>query len=136
MRSAAAAVLVDEKRLSIRSLGDPSTGKGDALGAYPRLVAAATTIIADAKAANPLRADAHVLLGLFQSVAAARSESAREAAREHYRKAVKLRPGHSRQLYLLSAMSAVAGLTARALEELLRRARRPPTPWSAGRTAT
>ena len=119
VRSAAAAVLVDEKRLSIRSLGDPSTGKGDALGAYPRLVAAATTIIADAKAANPLRADAHVLLGLFQSVAAARSESAREAAREHYRKAVKLRPGHSRQLYLLSAMSAVAGLTARALEELL-----------------
>ena len=119
VHSAAAAILVDEKRLPIRSLGDPSTGKGDALGAYPRLVAAATTIIADTKAANPLRADAHVLLGLLQSVAAARSESAREAAREHYRKAVKLRPGHSRQLYLLSAMSAMAGLTARALEELL-----------------
>ena len=116
---AAAAILVDEKRLPIRSLGDPSTGQGDALGAYPRLVAAATAIIADGKAANSLRADAHVLLGLLQSVAAARSESARDTARGHYSKAVKLRPGHSRQLYLLSAMSAMAGLTARALEELL-----------------
>ena len=116
---AAAAILVDEKRLPIRSRGDPRAGQCDALGAYPRLVAAATSIIADTKAANPLRADAHVLLGLLHSAAAARSEPSSRAAREHYGKAVKLRPGHSRQLYLLSAMSAMAGLTARALEELL-----------------
>lgn len=113
VRDAAAAILFDEKKVPTRSLPDRNFGgKPNAKLCYPRLIAAASTIVCDRAEDAGTQADAHVLLAFLEM------QTVVPTARNHMDHAISLRPNNKDQLNIRAALFAMMDLWSLALEDM------------------